>query len=290
MKRRRLLALCGSLLATAGCVSTPAEPRDETGTETPVPPPDSPTDEGTGTRTDFGTVSVESATVQQGVVGSDSPDSIGVYDEAEQYLVVIVAVDGPAPEPERFALKADGHAVNPDTLVDGLYRDGQWAVRYGQGGGPLVFPLPATVPAESVRLEWPGGSWSPPEPIRHRLAARPPGFAVSMDGPSQVEPDDDPKVSVVVTNVGEVAGRFVLALNRSGPRVAYTPVARLTGVLDPGESWQRTFDAESPYIADPPRRATYLLDAPGGRQDTTVTLSPADASTESASETGTVVE
>ncbi|MFC7026441.1 hypothetical protein ACFQH8_00685 [Halomicroarcula sp. GCM10025710] len=133
MKRRRLLALCGSLLATAGCVSTPAEPRDETGTETPVPPPDSPTDEGTGTRTDFGTVSVESATVQQGVVGPDSPDSIGVYDEAEQYLVVIVAVDGPAPEPERFALKADGDAVNPDTLVDGLYRDGQWAVRYGQG-------------------------------------------------------------------------------------------------------------------------------------------------------------
>lgn len=290
MRRRRLLALCGTLLATPGCASTSNGPADETDTVTPVPPPDTGTDDATHTRANVGTVSVTAATVQQGVVGPDSPDSIGVFDDAGQYLVVTVAVDGPAPEREAFHLRADGDLVEPAAYVNGLYRDGEWGVRYGPDGGPLVFPLPEVVAGDEVRLEWPGGSWTPTEQVRSRLAAPLPAFDVSLDGPTEVDADDDPRITVSATNIGEGPGRFVLALNRAGPRVAYAPVERITGDLDPGESWSATYDAESPYAADPPREATYLLDAPGDQQDETLRISPAETVSETERETDTAVQ
>ncbi|MFC7019400.1 MULTISPECIES: hypothetical protein [Haloarcula] len=275
MKRRALLALCGSLFATPGCVSLTGGSLDGTDTLTPAPPPDIDTDDGTGTRTDVGTVTVESAAVQQGVVGPDSPDSIGVFDDAERYLVVSAGVDGPAPEREAFALRVGDDVVRPATFTNGLYRDGNWRVRYGSAGGPLVFPLSAVGADDAVGLEWPGGSWTPPDRVRERLTARLPGFAVSLDGPTEVGPDDDPEITVSVTNVGDGGGRYVLAMNRSGPRVAFAPVRRLAGELGPGESVRRTFDAKSPYDADAPTVTTYLLDAPGDRQDATLRMEPA---------------
>jgi hypothetical protein len=289
MNRRRLLALCGTVLATPGCVSMSNGTVGGNDAVTPAPPPDTGTDDESNTRGTAGSVSVTDATVQQGVVGPDSPDSIGVFDDAEQYLVVTVAVDGPAPEREAFQLRADGDRVQPAAFGNGLYRGGDWGVRYDADGGPLVFPLPETVAGDGLRLEWPGGSWTPTEQVRTRLAAPLPPFAVSLDGPTRVDADDDPRITVDATNVGEVPGRFVLALNRSGPRVAYAPVGRITGVLDPGESWSATYDAERPYAADPPHRATYLLDAPGDRQDETLRISPADTESGTDSGTGTAV-
>lgn len=284
MKRRALLAFCGSLLAAPGCVSLTGDALEGTDTVTPAPPPDTRTDDGTGTRAAVGAVTVESAAVQQGVVGPNSPDSIGVFDDSERYLVVTVAVADPAPEREAFGLRVGDDVVRPATFTNGLFRDGNWGVRYGSAGGPLVFPL-STVDADAaVRLEWPGGSWTPPARVRERLTARLPGFAVSLDGPRTVGPDDDPEITVSVTNVGSVEGRYVLALNRSGPRVAYAPVRRLAGDLGPGESVRRTFDAKSPYDADPPRRTTYLLDAPGDRQDGTLLMEPAEEPTGTATQ------
>lgn len=283
MNRRRLLAFCGSLLAAPGCVQLDPDASDGTDTVTPAPPPDRETTE-TPTRAAVGSVEVTSAAVQPGVVGPNTPDSIGVFDEAQQYLVVTVAVDGRAPEKRSLTLRADGEWHTATSYTNGLYRNDSWGARYGSEGGPLVFPLPETVDTANLRLTWPGGSWEPPPAIRRQLEAPLPPMAVSLDGPTTVGRTDDPQFTVSVANEGDRAGRYVLALNRSGPRIAYAPVARLTGDLGPGETWEKRFEAKSPYISDPPREAVYRLDAPGEKQDARLTISPTGAATETASE------
>ncbi|WP_254279112.1 hypothetical protein [Haloarcula marina] len=290
MRRRRLLALCGSLLAAPGCMG-PANTGDSETTDsvTPVPSPES----GTWTKDDERTttsessVSVRSAAVQPGVVGPNSPDSIGVFDDAGQYLLLDVGVEGPTPAYEDFVFRFDGSRHPPESIYNGLYREDEWGVQYGDGGGPVVVPLPETGDASDARLSWPGGEWVPSERVRSRLRAPLPPFSVTLDGPETVTADDDPTVRVHVENVGDAPGRFVLALNVSGPRVAYAPVGRIVGDLDPGETATRTFDAKSPYLADPPHEAVYRLDAPGDSQDATVRISPAEDGTETRTEAGT---
>ncbi|WP_276272640.1 hypothetical protein [Haloarcula litorea] len=277
MDRRRFLALSASLAAGAGCSRVEAPPDD---TVTPVPSPD-PTATGTG-----GAGTVESATVQPGYVGPTTPDSIGVFDDAGQYLLVWLRAEGGAPPRDEVVFEFDGESYWPTAPPQGLYRDDDWAVRYGEAGGPLLFGLPGTGDAGGTRLTWPGGEWVPGETVRERLATPPATVGVALDGPTVVDEDDDPTVAVTVTNESERTGRYVLALNRTGPRIAYTPVARLSGVLDPVGTATHEFDAPSPYEAEPPRETTYRLDAPGEAEDASLTVRPAA----SATPTGPVTE
>lgn len=280
MHRRRLLALCGSFLAGAGCTSLGGDTAPETDTVTPIPDEDIESATPTDAPTEFGTVEIASVAVQPGVVGPDSPDSIGVFDDAGQYLVVTVDAEQPAPSTDSFAFRFDGDTQTPTEFVNGLYRNGSWSVRYADGRGPLVFELAETGDASDARLSWPGGEWTPPQAVRERLEAPLPAFSATLDGPQTVTKGDEPRLTVTVTNEGERAGRFAFALNQSGPRIAYAPVASISGTLAAGGETIREFAAASPYLASPPREATYLLDGPGTRSDTHLTISPAETKTE----------
>lgn len=257
MRRRRLLTLCGSLVAGTGCL----------GQSERTPAPGTPSETGTAIETPTATL-VEDAVVQPGVVGPDSPDSIGVYDSAGQYLVLTLGAGGP--ERSAFAFQFDGATYTPATFDRGLYRDGEWNVQYGEDGGPLVFALPESGDAGDARLTWPDGEWAPSELVRDRLEAPLPPMAVSLTGPATAAEGDGSTLSVSVTNEGTVTGRYALALSRSGPMLASTPEARITGELDGGASATHEFDIVAPTGEE---TTTYYLDAPG-ESDDSHTVSP----------------
>lgn len=268
MRRRSLLALAATF-ATAGCVGSWNDPPTDA-TVTPVPVPE-PEDSPTRGQSATGAVDVTAAAVQPGVVTPTSPDSIGLLDDAGQYLVV--TVDGDAPDKPAVEFRFDGAGYAPGTFRQGLYRDGEWGVSYGDDGGPLVFALPETGYGTDAELAWPGGSWAPSPTVVERLEDPVPPFSVSLDGPEMATAGDEPRLTVSVTNGGEGAGRYVLALNRIGPRVAYTPVARISGELSAGESERRTVDAVAP-VGD--RRTQYRLAVPGRRDDLIHTIQPTE--------------
>jgi len=276
MHRRRFLALGSALLTGAGCQSQ---------SESSVTPVPEPTVESTAT--DGATqVDVAAVAVQPGVVGPNTPDSIGVFDADGQHLLLTVTVtDGPTPDASAFRFRFDGEAHSPEELPNGLYR-GEWGVGYGDGQGPLVFDLPEQGDPADARLTWPGGAWTPPEAVRKRLADPLPSFDVSLDGPDAVTAEADPTISVTVRNAGETTGRVALALNRTGPRVAYAPVERIVAELAPGEKMTGKRDAENPNASDAEDRETiYRLDAPGSENDAIHRIQQATAATETSTET-----
>lgn len=259
MRRRHLLALAASL-ATGGCAGSGTGPATGS-TVTPVPVPESETGRtrsGSATRS----VDVTAAAVQPGVVAPSSPDSIGLLGDAGQYLVV--TVEGDAPEKAAVDFRFDDTSHSPGEFEQGLYRDDEWGVRYGADGGPLVFALPETGDGTDAELVWPEGRWLPPASVVERLEDPLPPFSVSLDGPETATAGEDPQLTVSVTNEGEGVGRYVLALNRIGPRIAYTPVARISGELSAGESERRTIEAVAP---EGDRSTRYRLAAAGRRDE-----------------------
>lgn len=274
MNRRRFLSLCGAAVAGAGCQGDAGD----TSTVTPVPSPAV----SERTRQSGTTVRVTGAAVVPGVV-LPGEDSISVATTDGQYLVLTVGVEGAGLDRSAFSVRFDGSAYAPESFRNGLYRDGTWGKRFTESGGPLVFALPETGSADDVQLTWPDGAWSPPASVRGRLEAPLPSFDVTLDGPTRVAEGEDPTLEIRVTNTGDVAGRYVLALNRIGPRVAYAPAGRFDGELEPGETDVRSHAAKSPYDGGvEPSDVTYKLDAPGQKHDATLTVVPAaDTPTES---------
>jgi len=271
MYRRRVLALCGLALTGAGCQGE----TEDTGTVTPVPSP-------SASETDTGSpagVSVTDAVVAPGVV-IPRTDSISVESTAGQSLVLATTVEGSGVDRGAFSLRFDGSTYSPETFRNGLYRDGEWGRQFTETGGPLVFDLPETGSASDVRLSWPGGEWTPPETVQSRLKAPLPSLDVTLDGPERVTEPAMPTLAITVTNTGDTVGRYVLALNRTGPRVAYTPVGRFDGILKPGETAGITHEAATPYVSDAePREVTYHLRAPDDRNDATHRIEPVDEET-----------
>ncbi|WP_324758854.1 hypothetical protein [Haloarcula montana] len=272
MRRRHFLGLCGSLVAgTAGCLQ---------GTDGPADSPERRTDRSSTTpttapATGSSAVEITSAAVQPGVVGPNTPDSIGVFDEFGQYLVVQVSGAGPAYD--AFEFRFDGQRFSPTTLQNGLYRDEEWGVRYSDGSGPVLFGLPETGDASDARLQFGERTWEPPQPVRDRLEAPLPTFDVTMRGPDRAGPNRDPVLLVTVTNEGDRSGWYTLALNRSGPLIASAPLRRIAGTLDPGQERTITHDARSPFSPDAdPHAVTYRLDTPGDDPALSHTIEPTE--------------
>ncbi|WP_277541638.1 hypothetical protein [Haloarcula laminariae] len=262
MRRRALLALVGSLAAGSGCTGTSDDPAEATVTPAPVP-----------TRAESRTehVVATAAAVQPGVVTAGD-DSIGVTDDAGQYLVLYL--EGDAPDRSAVEFRFSGASYTPEDLGRPLYRGDFGRETYGEDGGPLVFGLPETGDGTDAELAWGNGSVAPPAALVERLEDPLPPFSVSIDGPETVADGSDPQITVSVANEGTGAGRYVLALNRQGPRVAYVPVTRLAGELDAGADVTHTVDAVPPEDGVSTR---YSLDVPGQRDDPNHVIRPADS-------------
>ncbi|WP_424003291.1 hypothetical protein ACOZ4I_04055 [Haloarcula salina] len=276
MRRRRLLALCGTLLTGAGCQNS----ADDAGTVTPVP---SPGERRTVTDSETpASLEVGNPTVQPGYVAMDSPDSIGVYDDAGQYLAVEVRTDDGRPPDRsafRFAFNGTEHPPVETGSSRALFRDGDLGADYADGEGVLVFGLPETGDPSDAALTWPGGEHGFSEGVKRRLAAPLPSFDVTLSGPG--EATVDPTLEVTVTNTGEIAGRYVLAMNRIGPSVDYIPERRISGVLDAGNTETVTHDAKRPTSTD---AVLYRLDAPGEQNDASHRIAPVAEKSETATE------
>lgn len=260
MRRRQVLALSGSLLAgAAGCLSASApeasqtdESHTTTGSQTTDA--DSTTDREDTTTTEYADVSVTLDALQPGLVTMTTPDSIGVSGRDARYLLVRVSTDGDGqrPAPESFSLAVGGADYRPESV------DQPWRIwRFhdeddpgydrASGEGLLLFEFPDDPGSDADSsagpvLTWPGGEWRPDESIRRRLARPEPPLSVSAEVPDSVEFGESPTVSVTVENRGDVPGRFVAGLNRTGPMVAYTPVERVSMLVPAGESetWEYT--------------------------------------------------
>lgn len=260
MRRRTLLATAGAGLAgLAGCLNlenpggdaepSTGTPTTEAGDEPQTSPPDGTTPVDEPTTTDEqgvnADVTVQSVQLQYGVVVPNSPDSIGISNPRTPYVVALVAVDGDLSSSD-FTL-AIGDESYDSTTLDRFYRTGwgeyQWYER-GRPGGLLLFELSTDDHRGDLGLTWPGGRRSIDSSILDRLDAGAPRFSVSLLVPETHDSPDAPRVDIEVTNEGDRARRFLGALNRSGPYIAYAPVARVSEMVPPGETVTLTVDDE----------------------------------------------
>jgi hypothetical protein len=295
MKRRTLLATAGTGLAgvvgLAGCLNDPdgdsgdGTPAGDTGpTATPTDEPTttdrdptasgpSPTDEPTTAEGDGGPaqVTVRSVHLQYGLVVPSSPDSIGTWNADTPYLMVLVAVDGDLSR-SAFSLAVGDDERDPAEKTR-LYRtawgEDQWYARE-RSSGLLAFELPTDDAGATMTLAWPGGERPVETEIGPRLAAGAPEFSAALSLPETHDSVEAPPVETEVTNEDDVPRRFLGALNRVGPSVAYTPVTRLSELVPPGESVTLTVE-DSWYELPPDDRigdgepdVTYRLHYAGG--------------------------
>jgi hypothetical protein len=279
MRRRDLLALTGSLAAgLAGCLSTfgagtPTGSGTRTDDQSETTPSDQTTTESESTTTGAAdaSVSVRTDALQPGVVTMTTPDSIGVGRSSGQYLFLDVTASGDVlPDREDFSFQFAGTTHRPVPVDDSkrlwrAYGEENW--QYDQSGeGFLLFRLPASVEnattdAVEAALTRPGGEWTPDESVRRRLVTLHPPLSVSFEVSETPSVSEPPTVEVSVRNDGEVPGRFVAGVNRSGPRVAHRPVEHLSFLVPAGETktWaladdsvdSRNYDDEKVGDGDP---------------------------------------
>lgn len=273
--QRRTFVAGGVLASLTGCLG--ARPPQADGT--------TPTTESTRTTTATARsgqpaagVTVESLHLQYGVVIPTSPDSIGVSNPETPYLVASVRVDGPLPW-DGFGLEVGDVRYSP-TRLDRLYRtswgDDHWYER-GRTDGLVLFEAPTAV-ADTLRLTWPGSERRIDDDIVARLGGSAPQLSASLDVPTTHESGTEPDVAVEVTNEGSTASRFLGALNRTGPQVAYTPITRLSELVPAGErttipvadSWVGMPADER--IGDGEADVTYRLDFVGGEDSAEIRL------------------
>lgn len=153
-----------------------------------------------------------------------------------QYLIAALTVEGALARDE-LALNI-GDDVYESTTEGRLYRvvwgDDQW---YDQDSshGVLMFPISqeATGPP---RLTWSSGEEVLDDKLDIPIGGPPPQFSASVDLPETYEETEAPPVGINVSNEGERKGRFLGALNRIGPRIAYTPVGEVSDVVPAGET------------------------------------------------------
>jgi hypothetical protein len=246
-RRRFLAGLCPVAFASlGGCLGSVGRFGDGSGSE-----------DG-----ENGGVTVHDVTVRPAVVALDSPDSYGVYgDRNEQYLIADVETADPGAYPaDEFAIETpDG--THPATA--GIGEDPWSLPGFGDAYGlpesdpaargwiavPLSKPLSG---AEDARLVRPDGEHALPEAARARLVRPPTDFEVSFEAPESVSIGGTVTARVTVSNVGDVDGTFVAALNRRGPRIAYAPAEAIAISVPAGEIAVRKFEfpVSDPEIAD----------------------------------------
>jgi hypothetical protein len=287
MQRRRFLTVCGAGLL-AGCLGeSGANTPDDAGE--PGSPGDTPGEDDTPSdgASDGPAVSVDVETLQPALVALSTPDSIGVYSaDRTQYLFLQLAAEGDeAPTRSELEFRFDGNLHDPFEGEDAtdlwrLYDEAASRYDAERGEGWICFPLPATGAPEGAGLTWDGGVWGAGPALRDRLAAEAPPLSVSWSAPDTVEAGEAATVELSVTNEGEREGRFVGALNRVGPRVAYTPVTSASRRIPAGGTETWTLDTDELdgtggwTPEEGPTEATYHLHWPSGHEQRDIEVVP----------------
>jgi hypothetical protein len=256
MRRRSYLALTASALsaAAAGCTSQQDGDADPSDTTTTTTTATSTTRTTTQTESTPGfSVSVADVTLQPAALELQT-DYLVVHDEG-QYLFVNVVVEEGTVEDDEFALQLAGESYAP--LADQRRRR-LWRAYNAGGydpdrGGLVAFEVPGTTEASDPQavLEYPGAERELAPGLRARLAANP-EFAFDVSVPDTVAEDDSLSVAIAVTNEGDAPARFVGGLNRSGPRVASTPVQAVRPLVPAGESVTTSIDQSGVPRETPP--------------------------------------
>lgn len=245
MKRRSVLAALAAGTALAGCFGNAND--DGNGSTSEPTPAEEPTDDSTPARRVDATV--EAVSVAPEVVTLDTPDSIGTYGtRGQQFLLVEITADNKL-APQELQLVAGEEEHTPrEQIGEGLslrrYGD-QYFATEGDAGW-VVFELPKPLEVFAATLTWPGGEYEIASHVLEPLGRPPTSFDVTVEAPETVEADSPATLLVTVENVGDAPGTFVGALNRTGPSIAYTPVAAAEVSLAPGETgtWEHSYDPD----------------------------------------------
>lgn len=260
MKRRTYLISSATLVATTGCLGPSSDGASGDGESTPTEPNDDTTPTATPSQVRF-----ETTAVQPGYITRSSPDSIGVLEDAGQYLLLEGShEDGPVPKRSEFGLQIGDERLTPEQLQT-LYRDGEYPPIYDTEApsGWLVFGVPEDVSADSATVSWPGGEWTVPSDVVESLTEPPATFEVTFDAPATVAKGETPTLTMEVTNTADVPGTFVFAMNRVGPAIAYTPVRGDAIEVGAGKTVTETWNGKQP---DADASVTYHLNTVGNGQ------------------------
>lgn len=254
--RRGYLAVIGSL-SFGGCL-------DNGGASTPVGTTTTTTETATTTTTaaasqvgeaitvDGAEVTLNRVTTQSSFVYQESADTKGVAArEGGRFLLTEFGVDGESrPTVTQFSVFADGETLS-EPVWD--YRTRQPSgpsfdrSPYDGNGGWLLFPVPAELDADTVRIVVDDVVWGFPEAVSTRLRQPLPTFdIVSFEHPETVEADEEFSVSVTAENIGETTGTFRGVLNVAEVEYAVYPYP-FELELDPGESatWTKEYGPEA---------------------------------------------
>lgn len=267
VSRRDALRLgAGSLAALAGCTSV----IQDGGLQSATPETDGGGNSDGDADNDDGSDAVRDVRVMPSVV-TLATDSIGTSGGPdEQFVVVSLTAGGDASiDRESVTLTADEAVYEPNDLgTRGGHQGAVWSGSQRTTEPYLGFTVPKPLVADAVVLEWGDDRYALGDAARRRLARPPTTFSVTaFSSPPVVEPASEVDVTLSVANDGDHAGTFVGALNRVGPKVAYTPVRAVHLDLAPGESttWthREALDGSAGEAAD------FRLDWSAGNESTT---------------------
>ncbi|WP_435318872.1 hypothetical protein [Haloarchaeobius sp. TZWSO28] len=251
MRRRRYLALAGTSLTTlGGCLSDTGTDAGESSTPTSQSTTEtSPPTEDTATPTANRSVSVRFDALQPALVRLNT-DAFYIDTGDSSSLFLDIRVDGdPLSRDEfSFALAGESHAPWSEETANRFFRfDDREGYSTESGTGLLVFELPRGVdpPLPEATLQWPDGEWSPDDELRRRLGAAPPELSLSVDAPGTLEVGTAPSFRLSVTNEGNVPGRFIAGLNRSGLKYASYALEKFSTLVPDGETTTIEYTDES---------------------------------------------
>jgi hypothetical protein len=232
-RRRYLAAASLAIAGLAGCLSddpggtgTDDSPTTDDTTDLPGSTDDGTTD---GQSTDAAAVTVSDPVVRKRVTHYSWPGSTGVLaPRGEQFVVASVTGPENAPPPA-FTLHAGGETFSPGVEVSGRHaatfagRTGGSVTKTDEAPGYLAFRVPSPLDVDDARIVRDDDVAATALPDAELATLRRPAAEFELDAltvPDAVERPELVDVSLSVTNVSDVDGRFLAALHWPTDRIA----------------------------------------------------------------------
>jgi hypothetical protein len=223
-RRRFLGAVSLGLTGLAGCLSENDGPGGDSGTDTPTT--DDATTDGPrstdDTTTDETEVSVTNPVVRKAVTHYSWPASTKILAPEDQQFVVATVAGPEETTPPEFTLEAGGDEFSAGLDATGRYdahlagREGGSVLQNEHAEGYLAFRVPSPLATDEARIVRDDDGPATPLPAEEVavLGRRAPDFELdALELPDSVESPEQVDVSLAVTNVGDVDGRFLAGVN-----------------------------------------------------------------------------